>query len=234
MAELLGAIIGTSTFYGLICWILQVKKSKKFILAGIITWLFCATIYGLTNIEHFYLRFLIGLFMYLLGSGLWTGLAIYFDKTHKNIKWILKYIPIGTLIGTFVLIFLSILFTKAYQSEKRILVQDEVIQMVAGTRALLGDYDDYSKIDNSTIFAAFGMSNNNPYNGIYTIDAYEQNTKFFIVSIDNVPSSDCKYFLEHKWTDSALYRIDSTKYNGAIATPEDCSDSHNIIQIMFD
>lgn len=234
MAELLGAIIGTSMFYGLICWILQVKKSKKFILAGIITWLFCATIYGLTNIEHFYLRFLIGLFMYLLGSGLWTGLAIYFDRTNKNIKWILKYIPIGTLIGTFVLIFLSILFTKAYQSEKRILVQDDVIQMVAGTRALLGDYDDYSKIDNSTIFAAFGMSNKNPYNGTYRIDAYEQNTKFFIVSIDNVPSSDCKYFLEHKWTDSALYRIDSTKYNGSVAIPEDCSNYHNTIQIIFD
>jgi len=237
MAALLGMFIGLSMWYGLFCFILRTKKTKKFILAGLVTWVFCVILDSLFrgDGEHFWLYFINNIIPYLLGVSIWTGLAIYFDKTNKNIKWILKYIPLGSLVAMLVL-FLIILpiLRSAAKSEKQLIAQDDIAVMVAGTRALLSGYDDYSKIDNATIFGAMGISNKNPYNGTYRIDAYEQNKKFFVISMDNIPSSDCRYFLKHKWTDSVLYRLDNTQYNGALATPEDCSETYNTVQIIYD
>ena len=237
MLQLLGAIVVASVFYGLFCWILQVKKSKQFILAGVITWLVCAIIYGLTDIGRFYLTFLIGLLMYLVGAGLWTCLAIYFDKTKKNIKWIVEYIPIGALVACLAFIIWLALFSNAIQSEKHRAVQDavkdDVATMVLGTRVLFVDYEDYSKINNDVMFAAMGISDRNPFGGVYRIDAYEQNPKYFVVSISGVPSTDCKRLAKYKWKDSVLYNMDKKHFSGAVATPEDCSSSNNVIQIIY-
>lgn len=238
MVELIGAILGTSMFYGLVCWIFRVKHSKRFIMAGIITWLLCATIYGLTNMEHFYIRFLTGLFMYLIGAAVWTGLAIYFDKTNKNIKWILRYIPITTLIIAVALPFLLFIIYKAYNEEKQTMaqkiVQEEVALIATNTQMLMGEYAGYSALNNDWLFRAMDMSNKNPYNGVYMVEPYAGNPEYFIVSITNVPSADCKKLIEHKWTGSALYKLDSAQYTGAAAIPADCSGTYNIIQIMFD
>lgn len=237
MLQILGAIFGTVIFYGLICWILQVNKNKRFIIAGVITWLLCATVYGFLggeSINFFPLMFLDGLFKYFIGSAIWTIIAVILDKKGKSTKWVLKYIPICILCITIILMFLLILIDKSKQMSKRIMVQDEVAQIVVGTRTLLEGYDDYSKIDNNTIFAALGMSSKNPYGGNYRVDAYVDNPKLFIVSINNVNQSDCKYFVNKKWTESILYRVDSNQYNGAIATPKNCSSNENMVQILYD
>jgi len=234
MIELLGAVIGTSMFYGLVCWILRVKHSKRFIVAGIITWLLCATVYGLTNMEYFYTRFLTGLFMYFIGAVVWTGLAIYFDKTNKNIKWILRYIPIGALVGAVALFILSFLIYKATHEVKRTRINDEIMLVVTGVRSLMGEYNDYSGLTNDWFFRVLDISDKNPYDGVYRVDAYESDPRFFIVSITNVPPTDCKYLIEHEWMDSVLYKLNSAEYTGALAIPSDCSGQNNVVQIMFD
>ena len=47
--------------------------------------------------------------------------------------------------------------------QKQARVADDVVTIVSGVRSLLGDYDDFSHIDNSTIFSAMSVSNQNPY-----------------------------------------------------------------------
>ena len=57
------------------------------------------------------------------------------------------------------------LISTAMRTQKRNTVNEEVLQMVTGVRQLLGEYDDFSHIDNTTIFGAIGMSSKNPYGG---------------------------------------------------------------------
>ena len=75
------------------------------------------------------------------------------------------------------------MISTAMRTQKRSTVNDDVIQMVAGVRQLLGEYDDYSHINNATIFGAIGMSNKNPYGGMYELNVDPANSRQFIVSI---------------------------------------------------
>jgi type II secretory pathway pseudopilin PulG len=123
----------------------------------------------------------------------------------------------------------------AMRSQKRTTVQDEVAQIATGVRQLLGDYDDYSKIDNNTTFAAIEISNKNKFDGKYELAANPQDKKQFIVSITGLNSGDCEYFKTKAWPDSAAYRASNGKDGGASATPADCGDAgvKNAIKIVF-
>jgi type II secretory pathway pseudopilin PulG len=90
----------------------------------------------------------------------------------------------------------------AMRMQKQSSVNDEVYQIVLGVRQLLGEYDDFTKIDNSTIFTALAMSNKNPYGGNYTVSVNPANTRQFIVSIDGLSDSECKALVTKGWTDS--------------------------------
>ncbi|MDR2268692.1 MAG: hypothetical protein LBD94_00735 [Rickettsiales bacterium] len=123
----------------------------------------------------------------------------------------------------------------AMRSQKRTNVQDEVAQITTGVRQLLGDYDDFSGIDNNTIFAAIGISNKNPYGGKYELATDQSNKRQFIVSIGGLNSGDCEYFLTKAWPDSAGYRTSNGKLGGASASPANCGDASgkNIIRISY-
>ena len=123
----------------------------------------------------------------------------------------------------------------AMRSQRRTTVQDEVAQMVTGVRQLLGDYDNYSGIDNETIFAAIGMTNKNPYGGTYKLMANTSNTQQFIVSITGLNHSDCEYFKTKAWPDSSIFKSSDGKLSGAAAIPDNCNDStgKNTIQINY-
>ncbi len=54
------------------------------------------------------------------------------------------------------------MISTAMRTQKRNTVNDEVVQIVTGVRQLLGEYDDFSHINNATIFGAIGMSPKNP------------------------------------------------------------------------
>jgi len=238
MLEVLGAICGTSIWFALICWIIGAKKNKRFIRAGLITWLLCAFLYGLfsgpgSTGENFILFFFIGMFLYSFGCALWTGLVVYLDKTGKNVKWVLKYIPLG-MIGLIVIVPVVIFgVNTAMQTQKRILVQEEIALISSGIQQLFGEYDDYSHLNNDTIFGAIGVSNKNPYGGLYRVETFKENPHFFVVSVSGISPKDCKYFLTHKWTESALYQLDKNQYNGAVSNPEDCSANYNTISILY-
>ncbi len=90
----------------------------------------------------------------------------------------------------------------AMRMQKQSRVNDEVYQIVLGVRQILGEYDDFSNIDNSTIFTALAMSNKNPYGGKYTIGVNPGNTRQFIVTIDGLSDSECKALVTKGWTDS--------------------------------
>ena len=90
----------------------------------------------------------------------------------------------------------------AMRMQKQSTVNDEVYQIVLGVRQLLGEYDDFSRIDNSTIFTALAMSNKNPYGGKYTVAMNPANRRQFVVTIDGLSSSECKALVPKAWTDS--------------------------------
>lgn len=124
------------------------------------------------------------------------------------------------------------MISTAMRTQKRTSVNDEVLQMVTQVRTLLGEYDDYSHINNSTIFGAIGMSNKNPYGGTYELSVDPSNSRQFIVSITGLSESDCEYFVTKAWSDSVGYQMSGGTTSGAIG---DCKsgNSQNIVQITY-
>jgi type II secretory pathway pseudopilin PulG len=90
----------------------------------------------------------------------------------------------------------------AMRMQKQSAVNDEVYQIVLGVRQLLGEYDDFTRIDNSSIFTALAMSDKNPYGGKYSVSVNPANTRQFIVTIDGLSDSECKALVTKAWTDS--------------------------------
>ena len=123
----------------------------------------------------------------------------------------------------------------AMRSQRRTTVQDDVAQIVTGVRALLGEYDDYSGIDNGTIFAAIGISSKNPFNGDYSLGANPSDLRQFVLAIGGLNKSDCLYFKSKAWPDSVGYQASDGKVGGAEADPGDCgaSDGRNIVRITY-
>ena len=127
------------------------------------------------------------------------------------------------------------MITAAMRSQKRTALQDEVAQVVTGVRALLGEYDDYSGIDNSTIFAAIGVSSRNSFNGEYVLSVNTADPRQFVLSITGLNKTECQYFKTKAWGDSVGYQISGGKSGGATAYPSDCSaaDGRNTIRIVY-
>lgn len=127
------------------------------------------------------------------------------------------------------------MISAAMRSQKRNTLQDEVTQVVTGVRTILGEYDDFSGLDNATIFAAIGMSDKNPYGGKYSLSVNPMNPRQFILTIDGLGNSDCEYFKTKAWSDSIGYQLSDGKSGGAVAIPIDCSATagQNRIQVTY-
>jgi type II secretory pathway pseudopilin PulG len=127
------------------------------------------------------------------------------------------------------------MISAAMRSQKRNSAQDEITQITTGVRTILGQYDDYSGLDNGTIFAAIGMSDKNPYGGKYSLAANPVNLRQFVLTIDGLNSSDCEYFRSKAWTDSVGYQTSNGKSGGAVAVPSDCNalSGQNSVQIVY-
>jgi hypothetical protein len=127
------------------------------------------------------------------------------------------------------------MISAAMRSQKRTAIQDEVAQVVTGVRTILGEYDDFSGLDNTTIFAAIGMSDKNPYGGKYSLAVNPADTRQFTLTIDGLNTSDCQFFKAKAWSDSIGYQLSDGKSGGAVAVPNDCSATvgQNYIQITY-
>ena len=123
------------------------------------------------------------------------------------------------------------MISTAMRTQKRNAVNDEVIQMTTQVRTLLGEYDDFSHINNSTIFGAIGMTNKNPYGGTYELAVDPSNSRQFIVSITGLNKSDCEYFVAKAWSDS-VGRINSNNQEGG-ATGDCRNATNNTVQIIY-
>ncbi len=124
------------------------------------------------------------------------------------------------------------MISAAMRMQKRTAVNDEIIQIVSSVRQLLGEYDDYSNINGSTIFGAIGMSNKNPYGGTYELAVNPSNTQQFVVSITGLTQSDCEFFTTKAWEGSVGYTMSDGKTGGAVG---DCSQQNgkNTVQITY-
>ncbi len=122
--------------------------------------------------------------------------------------------------------------SSAMNLQKRNTVNDEVLQMVTQVRQLFGEYDDFSNINNSTVFGAIGMSNKNPYGGTYELSVNPSNSRQFIVSINGLTQSDCEYFVTKVWSGSIGYELSGHTASGASGTC-DSPNGQNVVQITY-
>ncbi len=120
----------------------------------------------------------------------------------------------------------------ATRTQKRSTVNDEVIQITTGVRQLLGEYDDFSNINNATIFGAIGMSAKNPYGGTYELGVNPSNPRQFILSIKGLSQSDCQYFAAKAWSDSVGFRNSGGKIGGASGACT-AADGENTVTIIY-
>ena len=124
------------------------------------------------------------------------------------------------------------LISTAMRTQKRNTVNEEVLQIVTGVRQLLGEYDDFSNINNSTIFGAIGMSAKNPYGGTYELSVDPSNSRQFIVSITGLSDGDCEYFVTKAWSDSVEYIGSDGKKSGASGNCN-AGNGKNIVKIIY-
>ncbi len=123
------------------------------------------------------------------------------------------------------------LISTAFHTQKRGRVTDDVANIVSGVRSLLGEYDDFSNIDNSTIFGAIAVSNKNPYGGTYELAVDTSNKRRFVVSINGLSKSDCDALITKAWTDSIGYEESNHKESGAKGK---CVDGNkNVVSITY-
>ena len=123
----------------------------------------------------------------------------------------------------------------AWRSQKRTSTLDEIAFITSGIRQQHGHFDDFTGIDNNTIFAAIGVSNRNQFNGRYEISINPANRRQFIITMTGLNTSDCEFFRTRAWIDSAEFRRTNGRVGGATATPGNCSDNNgnNNIHIVF-
>ncbi|MBQ6027642.1 MAG: type II secretion system protein [Alphaproteobacteria bacterium] len=124
------------------------------------------------------------------------------------------------------------LISTAMRTQKRNTVNEEVLQMVTGVRQLLGEYDDFSHIDNTTIFGAIGMSPKNPYGGTYELAVDPANYRQFVVTINGLSRNDCEYFITKAWSDSVGFLATDGKQSGASGNCR-MEDGKNVVKITY-
>ncbi|MBR3510624.1 MAG: type II secretion system protein [Alphaproteobacteria bacterium] len=124
-----------------------------------------------------------------------------------------------------------VLISTAINTQKRSRVTDDVTAIVSGVRNLLGEYEDFSNIDNSTIFGAIAMSNKNPYGGTYELAVNPANYRQFIVKVNGLSKTDCEGLVTKAWSDSVGYISSNHKESGASGNCKDGND--NVVSITY-
>jgi len=155
-------------------------------------------------------------------------------KNQESGRSMIEMLGVLAIMGVITVAAIAMI-SAAMRSANRSAVQDQVTQIVTGVRSLLGGFDDYSGIDNGTIFAAIGVSNRNPYNGEYTLAAHPADARLFVLNITGLNRSDCTYFRTKAWIDSVGFQVSDGRNSGAEADPADCNafDGRNTIRIVF-
>jgi len=150
--------------------------------------------------------------------------------TYESGRSMIEMLGVLAIMGVITVGAIGMIST-AMRTQKRNTVNDDVIQMVTGVRQLLGEYDDFSHINNATIFGAIGVTNKNPYGGMYELNVNPANPRQFIVSITGLGDGDCKYFVTKAWSDSVGYQMSGGKNGGATGNCTDGAD--NTVYITY-
>ena len=111
-------------------------------------------------------------------------------------------------------------------------VIDEAWQMVIPLKQFFVCYDDFSNINNATIFGVIGMSNKNPYGGTYEISVNPSNSRQFIVTINGLSQSECDAFVVKAWEGSVGYEMSGRTQSGASGSCDN-PNGENFVQITY-
>lgn len=123
------------------------------------------------------------------------------------------------------------MISRAMRTQKLSTVTDDIVSIVTGVRGLLGEYDDFSKLNSETVFSAINQSQTNPYGGKYELSVDVNNPRQFVVSITGLNKSDCENLLTKAWTDSVGYISSDRKQSGATGN---CKDGNtNTVSIIY-
>lgn len=124
------------------------------------------------------------------------------------------------------------MISTAMRTQKLTAVNDEVVQIVTMVRNIHAEYDDFSNMNGKTIFGAIGMSNKNPYGGLYELSVDPANPRQFIVTINGLGQSECESLVTKAWSDSVGYRLSDGENGGATGS---CSGTNgtNVVQITY-
>ena len=124
------------------------------------------------------------------------------------------------------------MISTAMRTQKLTAVNDEVVQIVTMVRNIHAEYDDFSNMNGKTIFGAIGMSNKNPYGGLYELSVDPANPRQFIVTINGLGQSECESLITKAWSDSVGYRLSDGENGGATGN---CSGTNgtNVVQITY-
>ncbi|MBO4480111.1 MAG: type II secretion system protein [Alphaproteobacteria bacterium] len=150
---------------------------------------------------------------------------------YESGRSMIEMLGVLAIMGVITIGAISMIST-AMRTQKRNTVNEEVLQIVTGVRQLLGEYDDFSNINNTTIFGAIGISPKNTYGGSYELSVDPSNPRQFIVSITGLTDSDCEYFVTKAWSDSVGYMNSDGKQGGATGTCN-LGNGKNIVKIVY-
>lgn len=124
------------------------------------------------------------------------------------------------------------LISSTLRTQRRELVNDEVTMIVTGVRYIFLEYDDFSNLNNDTIWGAIGMNPDNPYGGKYELSVDPTNSRQFIVSITGLSKMDCEYFVAKEWPDSVNY-VESDKDKTGVVGSCNAPDGENVVKITY-
>ena len=150
---------------------------------------------------------------------------------YESGRSMIEMLGVLTIMGVITAVAIGAILT-ATRMQKRNTVNEEVLQIVSQVRQLLGEYDDFSNINNNTIWGAIGMKNKNPYGGSYELSVDPANSRQFVVSVTGLSKSDCEYFVTKGWPDSVDYIASDKKKSGAVGNCKS-ADGQNVVKITY-
>ena len=149
-------------------------------------------------------------------------------------------------------------YSQAMGKMNRSKVTEQITEMAQEVRSLFATRQTYNENDDAdggydignNLLRKMGMNMNAPYGGEYSVVSRGKagGNPGFIITVPNIPTSDCLYFMTMTWNDvmdsnlqapgsTAYFGVGSSLANATVADPvtgNSCSDTEpNVMSVYF-
>ena len=121
---------------------------------------------------------------------------------------------------------------QGFDMQKHGQLEQEVQFMVIKVKNLHSQTDTFVGLDTAALRQMNVVPVKNPYGGTYELAVDPSNSRQFVVSINGLSQSACKYFLAKAWSDSVGYQMSGGKNGGATGNCN-ASNGKNTISITY-